>query len=142
MHDGDGARRNGNGWNRGVSSFVLAINATSRAFLPRKDTTASVGKGWYCTLRAMWKPQERPSSAICKPQLDGAMRQPTRRALGTTPAGRTREGFILTYRPPVNQAGLVKSMSGFALHRLKIDNSGSTVIFEHRSAEQDQLSHV
>lgn len=84
-------------------------------------------------LREGWEMKKSLSSSISNPLIDDAHDTAIANgALGAKLLGAGAGGFLLTYCPPEKQERLTKALSAFALHRLKIDNSGSTVIFDDR----------
>lgn len=84
-------------------------------------------------LREGWALKKSLSSAISNPLIDEAYRAAMDAgALGGKLLGAGAGGFLLTYCPQGKQAGLVQRLSHLPVHRLKIDTSGSTVIFDDR----------
>jgi D-glycero-alpha-D-manno-heptose-7-phosphate kinase len=84
-------------------------------------------------LREGWELKKSLSSAISNPLIDGAYAAALDRgALGGKLLGAGAGGFLMVYCPQDRQEGVSQALGDFPLHRLKIDNSGSTVIFAAR----------
>lgn len=84
-------------------------------------------------LREGWDLKKRLSSQISNPLIDEAYDAALESgALGAKLLGAGAGGFLLVYCPEAQQQGLLERLDRFPAHRLKIDNSGSMVIFDDR----------
>jgi len=84
-------------------------------------------------LREGWELKKSLSRAISNPLIDDAYEAAIKAgATGAKLLGAGAGGFLLTYCPQEHQARLSEALSSCPLHRLAIDSSGSTVIFDDR----------
>lgn len=112
--------------------FRALENMAAQAHQLKLDIATDVDcLGHY--LREGWALKKSLSSSISNPLIDDAYTAAMEAgAIGGKLLGAGAGGFLLTYCPEDKQAALLERLGHLPAHRLKIDNSGSTVIFDDR----------
>lgn len=112
--------------------FAALQTMAAQAHQLRDDITQDVDcLGAY--LRDGWELKKSLSDGISNPVIDEAYDTAMANgALGGKLLGAGAGGFLLTYCPPEKQDRLISALSKLPVHRLKIDHTGSSIIFDDR----------
>lgn len=115
------------------STFDLLGRMADQAFQLRRDILTSVDSvGHY--LREGWEAKKKLSTLISNPCIDEACQTALDAgALGVKLLGAGGGGFMLAYVKEQHHAAVTNALRRYPLHKVKIDPTGSIVVFDDRS---------
>lgn len=116
-----------------ADTFAILEKMAAQAMALKNDILVDVDAVGDA-LRQGWEYKRELSGGVSNPVIDGAYEAAMAAgAAGAKLLGAGAGGFLLVYADPARQDAVRQALVGLTLHRVRIDQVGTTVIFDDRA---------